>query len=210
MSHDRRRDGSKLTYAERDKQRRERGQQGRPEPAAGPARSHQADKSYRAALEKAFATGRVQEMADSLAKHNTISLALPTTTLRPATGAELAPPPAAAAAATRRPAMDPAVAERRDLTEKIRSAENARDTAKAIDKYLTRFTALPRDWDILEKALAHARADVVIAALGELEAWLAREKPRRNRSLGMQLTILADTHDDGEVQAHAARVRAAL
>jgi hypothetical protein len=60
---DRRRDGSKLSFAERDKRRREGGgERDRGPRGPGTAGGH-AQKSYRAALERAFESGRVEEFA---------------------------------------------------------------------------------------------------------------------------------------------------
>jgi hypothetical protein len=211
MSNDRRRDGSKPSFSERDKRSRERRDDRSSGPSGGPGdgRSAQSDKAYKAALEKAFATGRIQEMAATLSRGSTISLTLPTTSIAtpPAPGAVPAEGPLPI---PKKPAVDPAVAEKRELTDKIRSAETSRDTEKAIDRYLAKYESLPRDWDILEKALSHPKSPVVTASLELLATWLEKEKPRRTRSLGMQLAILIDTHIDPAICELAGKVRAAL
>ena len=43
-----------------------------------------------------------------------------------------------------------------------------------------------------------------------IEVMVGKDKPKRGRTLVAQLRILEDTHSDGEIRAHAARVRAKL
>ncbi len=209
MSRDRR-DGSKLSFSERDKQRR--GGDERREPALGAAGAGRGDKAYRAALERAFANGEVQQLAETLRRASSKPVEVPGwnergALLKDKTEANAEPTPPRAPAA---PAVSAEVLEKRKLLKKVREAEDAKSAARALDGYLARFDELPKDFEILEKALGHLRQAIVVRALECLEECLAKSKPRRSRSLAMQLMILEEHHEDEEVRARAARVRASL
>lgn len=215
---DRKRDGSKLSFSDLDKLRRERksGRQGdvRVERAADAG----AQKSYRAALEKAFDSGRLAEFAATLQRSrdpvaqprprgkepevDERLVAQPTTTQAEPEAQAVSPPP--------RQPVDPERAERRKLAGKITDAEAADELVRAVDRYLERFQELPRDLDVLEKALSHPRSDVVRHALERIDVLVSKQKPRRSRSLSVQLSILEETHGDADVRALAAQIRAAL
>ena len=211
-----RRDGSKPTFAERDKRRRERGSRGGGRDDRGPRPdgpgAAQAQKSYRAALERAFAEGKVDELAATLARTRdpapSAGPAAPAGSGRTPAGTPPAPAPPPATS-TIVPG-DPARAEKRELLAAIKSAENAEDAARAIDRWHKRFGDLPANAEILEKALGHRDPAVLRAALLALEGLISREKPRRSRTLIMQLSILEDTCADDELCALAARLRHAL
>lgn len=206
MSKDRR-DGSKLSFAERDKLRRQRGD--RRDSRRGSARkSSHAETSYKAALERAFADGRVAEFAATLSRASAPpALELP----KQAKPEAPAAPAPAAAAPTRRPAVDAeaqkARAERRKLIDKIKHAEGGDEVRAAVDRFQARCGALPNDYELLAKALAHPDSAVVISVLHQLIERLDGDKPRRSRSLALQLEILQDTGDNAEVRelAHVAR-----
>lgn len=216
------RDGSKLSFADLDKLRRER-KHGRAESGrVNQATQSHAEKSYRAALERAFDSGRLAEFAATLqrsrdpfgstAPRSNAPLVDERLTARPegAVSSEADEEPAEATPPARPQPVSPERAEKRKLAQKILQAEAPRDIGKAIDQYLERYQELPKDYDVLEKALSHPRATVVVRALEQVESLVAKQKPRRSRSLSVQLSILEDTHDDPEVRDRAARIRAAL
>ncbi|HTM21798.1 MAG TPA: hypothetical protein VL172_14860, partial [Kofleriaceae bacterium] len=132
-----RRDGSKPTFAELDKRRREGTERA---PKSHP-REAQAQRSYRAALERAFAEGKVDELAASLSRARDLSPPIP-----PPTPSTPDPTPPTPATTTIR--SDPARAERQTLLAAIRSAETPDATHKALDRYISRFTDLPPDLEV--------------------------------------------------------------
>jgi hypothetical protein len=255
MSH-RRRDDSKLSFSDLDKRRRERKHGGGGAGRDTPQASAHAQKSYRAALERAFDSGKLAEFAatiqrtrdplpagahiDAVARpaspdgaaspghaggQPTDATADATTeaTVDQPAAPGTAPDPAGPADGTgqEQAVVEPAApplprartgerAERLKLARKITEATAPRDMGKAVDRYLARFGSLPDDYEALEKILSHPKPRVVLQALEALETWVARQKPRRSRSLAVQLSILEDTHEDSEIRALAARVRAAL
>ncbi len=225
MSDDRRRDGSKPSFSELDKRRRERRSRGDSDRPPGSKRAHdRAEKTYRAALEKAFEEGRVEEFAATLsrgAEHR-----LPRTD-RPAPGPRApaetgeprepaqaplppTPPEELAAEERRRAAARKEQSKRRELQKKIREAIAPSDVTAAVDAYLAKYGSLPRDFELLEKALHHRSSEVLLLALQALEERLKSEKPRRSRSLSMRLALLEDTHDDDDVRELAEALRKAL
>jgi len=208
-----RRDGSKKSFADRDKSRREnRSGGGRGDRRGSSGGSNYAQKSYKAALERAFADGKVEEFAAKLTK-----AAAP-----PSIEIPKVPTPSKASdqAATAKPtkptkpkppsAEDIARAERRKLCDKIKQAEGSREVAGAVDKYLAKFETLPNDYEVLEKALAHPKSPVVIQVLSQLIEQIDASKPRRSRSLALQLEILEDTSDDADVRDLAVQARKKL
>jgi hypothetical protein len=171
-----------------------------------------AQKSYRAALERAFENGTLGELARQLTK-----VEEPRAAPRPPAAAE---PPAAPASAE--PAATPAAPaatapptpanpereNRQKLLLRIKQAEGRDPVTRALDAFLEQYPRLPDDFEVLTKALLHRDDVQALAALAQIEALLAREKPRRSRALIAQLRILEETHDDPELRPIAARVRA--
>lgn len=98
----------------------------------------------------------------------------------------------------------------KELAKKITETTDPREIAKAAERYLARFDTLPRDLELLEKLLGHPKTALVLCALETLEAAIAKQKPRRSRSLSVQLSILEETHEDSDVRELAARLRALL
>ncbi len=216
MADDRRRDGSKLSFSERDKRRREgRDRRDRDDRGSRRGQPH-AQKAYRAALERAFESGKVGELVATLNRTAEPRPAPPVAHAQPAAdppaGAEpsepAAPAPRKRSSKGKRPPSPAAV--RQELLAKIRGAEGGHEVTAAVDRFLAEFEQLPADYEVLEKALDHRKSEVVLRALEQLESALARSKPRRNRSLLMKLAMLEENHDDEDVCALAARVRALL
>lgn len=186
-----------------------------------------AQKSYRAALERAFESGKLAELAKTLSRPDVPvpgpsapPAPAPTATngttaapgddaATPAPGANgAAPAPAPPAAAPAAPAPNPEREQRLKLLAKIRDAEGKDPVSRAVDAFLAKYPKLPDDFEILTKALAHRDDDVVRATLAQLGALLSREKPRRGRTLVGQLRFLEETHGDPEIRRIAADVRA--
>jgi len=184
----------------------------------------QAQKSYRAALERAFASGKLDELAKTLTPQGREEVARPngashdgkakteTQPPPPSAGPPPADPPAAAATPVAAPPIqrDPDRDNRLKMVAKIKEAEGREPITRAVDAYLARYPKLPDDYELLTKVLSHKNDDRVRETLAQLDAMITREKPRRSRTLVGQLRILEDTHTDGEIRAHAATVRARL
>jgi hypothetical protein len=178
-----------------------------------------AQKSYRAALEKAFANGKLGELAKTLAPRNEDIRPVGPPTPAPAAAAPVPPAaPAAEAATTATPTPPPPAAVPKDpdreqklkLLQKIREAEGREAISRAIDGFIGKYSKLPDDFEILTKALGHRSDERVQTCLDQLNCMIEKDKPRRARTLAAQLRILEDTHGDPEIRAYAARVRARL
>jgi hypothetical protein len=181
-----------------------------------------AQKSYRAALERAFASGKLDELA------RTLTRTTDDTARRPPPQPPSPPPPAAAAPAAASPAepspaepppavatpaappKDPDREQKQKLLAKVKGAEGRDAITRAVDAFIGKFEKLPDDYEILAKCLGHKNDDRVRATLERLTVLVARDKPRRARALAAQLRFLEDTHGDPEIRAHAARVRGQL
>jgi len=217
MADDRDRPRAKKSWREID-QMRGKGRGGdrdsaRPSSAASPAQ-----KSYRAALERAFESGTLAELAKTLARPEEPRAPRPAPVPQPppepATPAAAAAEPVASAAP---PAPDPAavaaVADRENrmkLLARIKESEGRDVITRAIDAFLARYPKLPDDFEVLTKALSHKDDEQVATALTAIEALLAREKPRRARTLQGQLRFLEETHSDPAIRTRAATVRSRL
>ncbi|HKA89723.1 MAG TPA: hypothetical protein VKE22_18805 [Haliangiales bacterium] len=222
---DRRRDRN-LSWREIDQLRdKSRNRDRDPMQKASSPAAVNAQKSYRAALERAFASGTLGELAKTLSRTGGEEAPRPK-----APAAEAAPPTAAAPpapaptpveddadaaaaalpAAPAAPPRDPERLERQKLLARIKEAEGRDACTRAVDAYLGKYDKLPDDYEILTKALAHKGDARVRATLAQLTRMLGTEKPRRARTLAAQLRFLEDTHGDPEIRAAAAEVRGRL
>src|SRR5262249_30769110 len=181
-------------------------------------------KSYRAALERAFASGKRGELAKTLAR--TTENVRPPPPPGPPPPAPPSPPPVAevppvveAAAPTPIPATptpppivprDPDREQKLKLLAKIREAEGREAVTRAVEAFLGRYPRLPDDFEILTKCLHNGSDDRVRDTLAQLTMLMEKDKPRRARTLAASLRILEDTHGDPEIRAHAGRVRSLL
>jgi hypothetical protein len=175
-----------------------------------------AQKSYRAALEKAFANGKLDELAKTLsgASDRRPEVRPPPQAPSPAPVAAAEPaadsppplPPAEPVIAPKNPERE----QKQKLLTKIREAEGREPINKACDAFLAKYPQFPDDFEILTKVLAHRSDDRVREALAQLTKLMDRDKPRRGRTLVAQLRILEDTHADPEIRSHAAAVRGRL
>jgi 2-succinyl-5-enolpyruvyl-6-hydroxy-3-cyclohexene-1-carboxylate synthase len=151
----------------------------------GGKRADRASKQYRAALDALFDKGNkegFQRVAEVLGKGE----------------------PAAKQAAA--PADDEG---RRALHQKVIAAIGRSEVSRALDRYLAKYP-LPDDWELLEQALDHEDPARVEEALAKAEELLAREKPRRARTLIGKLRFLEEAGDRPELAARAAALRARL
>ena len=215
-------DRGKMSWREVDKIRdKSRQRDGDPMQKQSSPAAMAAQKSYRVALEKAFAAGKLEELAKTLsgtaepkgATPEARPAAATAAAAEPAGGGPSDPPGAPATAlppAPPAPARDPDRENRQKLLIKIRDSEGRDPISRAVDAYLGKYPKLPDDYEILTKALAHRDDDVVRGTLDRLTAMLAREKPRRGRTLAAQLRFLEDTHSDPEIRKAAAEVRSRL
>jgi hypothetical protein len=184
-----------------------------------------AQKSYRAALERAFASGKLGELAKTLAKTEDVRPpplpgppppAAATPPPAPPPTAADAPPVDATAAVSPAPMPQPALPrdpdreQKQKLLAKIREAEGREAVTRAVDTFLGRYPRLPDDFEILTKCLGHRSDERVRETLAQLTLLMERDKPRRARTLAASLRILEETHGDPEIRAHAGRVRSLL
>ncbi len=213
----------RLSWAEIDKIRdKSRSRERDPmEKRSSPAAMN-AQKSYKAALERAFASGTLGELAKTLARTEDVRPP-PLPGPPPPPSATPAPPAAAPAPAEEAGAAaaplaasqpssprDPDRDQKLKLLAKIREAEGREAVTRAVDGFLGRYPRLPDDFEILTKCLGHRSDERVRDTLAQLTALMERDKPRRARALVASLRILEDTHGDPEIRAHAGRVRALL
>ena len=213
------RDDRKRTLSWREvDQRREKSRSRGSDPvhkASSPAAIN-AQKSYRAALEKAFAAGTLDELAKTLTRSTVPPDLKPPREAppRPPSGPVRADPPPEAPAASAPEPVAPQKNPERELKQKllakIREAEGKEPVSKACDAFFAKHPCLPDDYEILTKALAHKNADRVRTVLEQLTRMVEREKPRRARALAGQLRFLEDTHPDADIRACACEVRGRL
>lgn len=175
-----------------------------------------AQKSYRAALERAFTNGTIEEFAKTLQGPPRESRP-PTTAPAPSNGTPAALPTSAEPAAEPVPAApaietprDPDRDNRMKMLVRIREAEGREPITKAIDAFLAKYPKLPDDFEVLAKLLSHKSDDRIADGLARIGDLLGREKPRRGRTLVAHLRILEDTHSDPEIRRQASQVRAKL
>jgi len=94
------------------------------------------------------------------------------------------------------------------LRKKVIEALGRDEISRAIDKYV-KAHGWPSDFEILEQALEHNKADRQTEAMEALEKLLEREKPKRSRTLAGKLRFIEET-SDGDLRDQAARIRAKL
>jgi hypothetical protein len=174
-----------------------------------------AQKSYRAALERAFEAGKLEELAKTLSRVDEPKAPSPPPAAPREPESPSAPLPTSASAGGAPPAApapkDPERENRQKLLLRIKEAEGREPISRAIDAYLGRYPKLPDDFEILTKALSHRDDDRVRETLDRLEHLLLHnEKPRRARTLAAQVRLLEDTHSDPEIRRRAAEVRSRL
>ncbi len=234
---DRRRD--RLSWAEIDKLRdKSRSRDRDPMQKQSSPVALNAQRSYKAALERAFASGKLGELAKSLSRTGEdvrppappgppppapvtppagaastsasapSSDAEPDSAASPATPTAATPVPASPAAAG--VPRDPDREAKQKLLAKIREAEGREAVTRAVDAFVAKYPKLPDDVEILTKCLGHRSDDRVRCTLDQLSTLVERDKPRRARTLVAQLRILEDTHGDPDIRAQAGRVRARL
>src|SRR5215470_10431791 len=206
---DRRRD--RLSWAEIDKLRdKSRSRDRDPMQKQSSPVALNAQRSYKAALERAFASGKLGELAKSLSRTGKDvrppgppgppppapppsasappRAPEPETTAAP-TAATVSPSAAATAAAAGVP-RDPEREAKQKLLAKIREAEGREAVTRPVDAFLGKYPKLPDDVEILTKGLGHKSDDRVRGALEQLTVLVERDKPRRSRTLTAQLRMI--------------------
>jgi hypothetical protein len=170
-----------------------------------------AQKSYRAALERAFEAGKLEELAKTLSRTDEPKAQPAPSQGKPAAAPASAAPASAQQNPTPPPApRDPERENRQKMLVKIKETEGREPISRAIDAFLAKYPKLPDDYEVLTKALAHRDDDRVKLTIEQLDHLVLREKPRRARTLVAQLRLLEDTHSDPDVRACASKVRAKL
>lgn len=219
------RDRARKSWREIDAAR-DRGRGQRPGGAPGASAAAQwAQKSYRAALERAFEAGKLAELAKTLAtprvEEKTLPKAPPLATMSAAgpppdeaasPRTTSSPEPVSAVVSSAAPPAavpkDPERESRLKLLAKIRESEGRDAITRATDVYLARYPRLPDDFEVLTKVLSHKNDERVREALHQLMALFDRgEKPRRGRTLAAQLRMLEDTHGDPEIRRLSSEAR---
>lgn len=171
-------------------------------------RSERESKKYRAALDALFEKGGLAKAAETL-------LGKDTEPARPEPAREVVAPtgaPGASAAATPATATAPAKEKedsRAALRKKVLDAVGKDEISRAVDKFVKHY-GLPQDFEVLEQALDHQKAERVAEAMALLETMTAREKPKRSRTLIGKLRLIEETSDDRELRARATLIRQRL
>jgi hypothetical protein len=170
-------------------------------PHPGPS-ADRSSKQYRAALDALFEKGEVGKLAEKLTP--------PPPRSTPAAEPAAAEPAARRAAAeTPAPKNNPADEARAVLRKKILAALGRDEISRAVDRYV-KAHGLPADFEVLEQALEHQKPERVAEVLDALDALLAREKPKRSRTLAGKLRFIEETSDDPDLKSHAAALRSKL
>jgi hypothetical protein len=190
-----------------------------------------ASKQYRAALDALFEKGEVGKLAEKLSGPPGSARIDPADVVRGTHKSDSAPAfngsassstggaatPATANAPERAPAPPPHKPSAKEvakedaravLRKKVIEALGRDEISRAVDRYV-KAHGWPNDFEILEQALEHTKSDRQNEAMDQLEQLLAREKPKRSRTLAGKLRFIEETAD-GDLRDHAARVRAKL
>ncbi len=211
MSERDRGDRPKRTWREKD-QARERG--GASSSRTDDRRAPNADRAsseYKAQLDALFAKGGLAKLAEVM--QNRGGGTTPAPAPASPTEGDADPRAAAAAPAVAAPAAPAAPAKddgRLLLRTKILEALGRDEISRAVDRYLKQAGELPDDFEVLEQALEHTKAERVIDVLARLGKILQARQPKRSRTLAGKLRLLAETSSDDDVRQKANEVRPLL
>jgi hypothetical protein len=199
---DRDRDRPKKSWREIDSQR-DRSGGPRPEGGHKPSahQSEAASKQYRAQLDALFAKGEVGKFAEKLTGGPP--------SLRASQGEPKPAEPAPQAAPSSAPPPPPKEDPRAVLRKKLLEAIGRDDISRAFDRYV-KAHGMPGDFELLEQGLEHNKADKQAEVLAALEQLLARDKPKRSRTLSGKLRFIEETSSDEDLRVAAARIRARI
>jgi hypothetical protein len=182
--------------AARDGGRRDGGS--RPPSSATSSAQEKASRDHRATLDKLFEKGELGKYAEKL------GIGTPGKASAPVAKAD------APAHEPPKPAKpSPEETERATLRKKILEGTTREAVTRAFDRYV-KVAGMPKDWELLERGLEHTRDERLAEVLTEIEALLARDKPRRTRTLDGRLRFIAETHEDEALRGRAAAVRTRL
>jgi hypothetical protein len=156
----------------------------------------QKSKQHRAALDALFEQGGFAKVAKALG-HEPVVEAPPRTVAADSAGGAPAPAPVQVDEAR--------VAMRKKIVEAIGRDE----VSRAVDRYLAKWP-LPDDWEVLEQVLDHTDEARVEEAFSKLEAKVAREKPRRARTMIGRLRYIEETSGSDSLRERATALRGKL
>lgn len=196
-----------------------------------------ASKQYRAALDALFEKGEVGKLAEKLSGGPGGARLDPLDVVRGthrgpsapalsgtgsgsssgAGGGGSAPAASGAAPADERESAPPRAAPpppqkedgRAALRKKVVEALGRDEISRAVDRYI-KAHGWPSDFEVLEQALEHNKPERQTEAMDQLEKLLAREKPKRSRTLAGKLRFIEETSDSPELREQAARIRGKL
>jgi hypothetical protein len=178
-----------------------------------------ASKQYRAALDALFAKGEVGKLAEKLSapgvtRANAVDIVTgkapePPRPPPPATNAPPEREPARAATPAAAPTKDPKDEGRAALRKKVIEALGRDEISRAVDRYV-KAHGWPNDFEILEQAHEHNKDARLAEAMEHLDKLLAREKPKRSRTLVGKLRFIEETSDSTDLREQAARIRGRL
>jgi hypothetical protein len=188
-----------------------------------------ASKQYRAALDALFEKGEVGKIADKLSGgpgagrvdpvdvvhgRSTPQPERPSPVAERSSSSERSSSEREPASSARAPAPAPAAAPAKEdgraaLRKKVIEALGRDEISRAIDRYV-KTLGWPNDFEILEQALEHNKTERQAEAMEQLDKLLAREKPKRSRTLAGKLRFIEETSDSSDLREQAARIRAKL
>jgi hypothetical protein len=169
------------------------------QPLGGDKKGVQRQRSYRAQLDRLFASGGIGKLvaqAEKQKQDEAAALVLP---------APAAPPSASAAAPSPGVTDDSRV----KRLAAVRDAIGPEQITKAINAFV-KAHGWCDDLDLLSAALEHRDDDAVREALGRLGRTLAAGKPRRAATLAGRLRTLEELSSDHEIRRLAADLRRKL
>ena len=95
------------------------------------------------------------------------------------------------------------------LRKKVLESLGRDEITRSIDRYV-KAHGWPNDFEILEQALEHNKSDKQNEAMDQLDKLLAKEKPKRSRTLAGKLRLIEETSDSPELREQAAKIRSKL
>jgi hypothetical protein len=198
---------------------------GRPSSGSSGGMDARASKQYRAALDALFEKGEVGKIAEKLSGGPGGGRLDPVDVVHGRPPPERATPPSERTTSERSPEREtaspartaapppPAAPAKEDgraaLRKKVVEALGRDEISRAIDRYV-KTIGWPNDFEILEQALEHNKAERQAEAMEQLDKLLAREKPKRSRTLAGKLRFIEETSDSSDLREQAARIRAKL
>lgn len=148
----------------------------RPEGIGGRQKGQRRERSYRAALDRLFESGKIADLMELQ------------------TGEKAGK------------GGDTQSANRIKMQAKIRDAIDRETLSKEVDAYVEKFGDLPEEIDLLARVIEHRDPSRQFDAMQRIEGRLAQERPRRTRAMIGQLKMIRDIGDDPELTDLAVRL----